>query len=58
MYHPIINCRGQAEEEDQTIILLTSLPKSYETIVTMLLVGKMILIVHEVPTALLETNNI
>jgi len=38
-------------------ILLTSLPKSYETLVTTLLVEKMTLNVDEVLTTLLETAN-
>ena len=46
------------DEEDQAIILLTSLPKSYETMMTTFLVEKTILIVDEVSTALLETKNI
>lgn len=45
-------------EEERAIILLVSLPKSFEKLLTALLVGKMTLIVNEVLTTLLETENI
>ena len=46
------------DEEDQTIILLTFLSKSYETVVTMFLVGKPMLAMDEVSTTFLKTKNI
>ena len=46
------------DEEDQTIILLTFLSKSYETVVTMFLVGKPTLAMDEVSITFLKTKNI
>ena len=36
----LLSVEIEIDEEDQAIILFTSLPKSYETLVTTLLVGK------------------
>jgi hypothetical protein len=53
----LLNVDVKIEDEDKAIMLLSSLPKSYETLVTTLLVGKSTLTVNEVSTALLETAN-
>ena len=53
----LLSLEVEIEAEDQAIILLSSLPRSYETLVTTLLVGKTTLAVDEVTTALLETEN-
>ena len=45
------------DKEHKTVILLAPIPKTYETLVSTLLVGKMMLIVYDVSTALLETTN-
>ena len=45
------------DKKDKAVILLASVPKSYETLVTTLLVGKTMLTVDEVSTALLEIAN-
>ncbi|KAL5563946.1 hypothetical protein UlMin_033693 [Ulmus minor] len=54
----LLSAEIEIDEEDQAIILLASLLKSYETLVTTLLVGKQTLTVDEVTTALLETEKI
>lgn len=54
----LLSVEIEIDEEDQAIILLASLPKSYETLVTTLLVGKQTLTVDEVTTAILETEKI
>ena len=54
----LLKIQVKINKEDQDIILLTSLPKSYEIVVTKLLVGKIKLIVDEVSTALLQIENI
>ena len=53
----LLSLEVNIEDKDQAIILLSSLPKSYETLVTMLLVGKTTMTVDEVSMALLETEN-
>ncbi|KAK2985408.1 hypothetical protein RJ640_002988 [Escallonia rubra] len=46
------------EEEDQTILLLSSLPKSYETLKTTLLIGKETLLVDDVMSALMDSSRV
>ncbi|KAK2979458.1 hypothetical protein RJ640_015087 [Escallonia rubra] len=46
------------EEEDQTILLLSSLPKSYETLKTALLIGKETLLVDDVMSALMDSSRV
>lgn len=46
------------EEEDKALVLLASLPSTFDTLVTTLLVGKDTLKVDEVTTALLETETL
>ena len=46
------------DEEDQVIILLSSLQKLYEIVVTTFFVGKTTLTMDEVSIALLEIENI
>ena len=59
MHNSVIKCREfKIEEENKAIILLASLPKSCQTLVTILLVGKIMLTVDKVSTVLLETENI
>ena len=53
----LLSLEVKIEDEDQAIILLSSRPKSYEKLVTTLLVGKTTLTVDGVSTALLETEN-
>ena len=53
----MLNLEVKIEDEDQAFILLSFLPKSYETLVTTLLVRKMTLTIDEVLTALLKTEN-
>ena len=53
----MLSLEVKIEDEDQAIILLSSRPKSYEKLVTTLLVGKTTLTVDEVSMALLETKN-
>ena len=53
----LLSVEVKIDEEDKAIILLASLSKSYETLVTTLLVGKSMLTVDEVATTLLETAN-
>ena len=54
----MLSLEVKIEDEGQAIILLSSLPKSYKTLVTTLLVGKTMLTVDEVSMALLEIENI
>ena len=54
----LLSVEVKIDKEDQVIILFASLPKSYETVVTMLLVGKTTLIVDKVSTTLLEIENV
>ena len=44
------------EEEDMTLILLNSLPKSYDNLVTTLMWGKETLKLEEITSALLSFN--
>ena len=53
----LLSVEVQIDDEYKAIILLASLPKLYETLVTTLLVGKTMLTVDEVSTAFLETTN-
>lgn len=46
------------DDEDQAMILLCLLPKSYDTLVITLLIGRTILTVDKVSTSLLETSNV
>ncbi|KAK2965407.1 hypothetical protein RJ640_001484 [Escallonia rubra] len=46
------------EEEDQAILLLSSLPKSYETLKTTLLIGKETLLVDDVMSALMDSSRV
>ncbi|KAK2974751.1 hypothetical protein RJ640_010011 [Escallonia rubra] len=46
------------EEEDQSILLLSSLPKSYETLKTTLLIGKETLLVDDVMSALMDSSRV
>ena len=52
----LLSAEVKIDEEDKAVILLAFLPKSYETFVTMLLVGKTTLTVDKVSTALLDTT--
>lgn len=54
----LLSIEIKIDKKYQTIISLAYLPKPYETVVTMLLIEKMMLIVDEVLTALLKTKNI
>ena len=54
----LLSVEVKIDKKDQVIILFASLPKSYETVVTMLLVGKTTLIVDKVSTTLLEIENV
>ena len=54
----LLSVEVKIDEEDQTIILLKPLPKSYKTVVTTLLVRMITLTVDEVSTTLLEIENI
>ena len=51
----LLSLEVEIEADDQAIILLSSLQRSYDTLVSMLLVGKMTLTVNEVTTVLFET---
>lgn len=51
------NVEVNIDKEDRAIILLAFLSKSYESLVTTLLVGKTTLTMDEVSNALLETAN-
>ena len=53
----LLSVEVKIDEEDKAVILLASLPKSYETFVTTLLVRKTTLTVDEVSIVLLETAN-
>ncbi|KAK2995032.1 hypothetical protein RJ640_021189 [Escallonia rubra] len=46
------------EEEDQEILLLSSLQKSYETLKTTLLIGKETLLVDDIMSALMESSRV
>ncbi|KAK2969111.1 hypothetical protein RJ640_028575 [Escallonia rubra] len=46
------------EEEDQTIWLLSLLPKSYETLKTMLLIGNETLLIDDVMSALMDSSRV
>ncbi|KAK2992358.1 hypothetical protein RJ640_009869 [Escallonia rubra] len=46
------------EKEDQAILLLSSLPKSYETLKTTLLIGKETLLVDDVMSALMDSSRV
>ncbi|KAK2968975.1 hypothetical protein RJ640_012429 [Escallonia rubra] len=46
------------EEEDQAILLLSSLPKSYKTLKTTLLIGKKTLLVDDVMSALMDLSRV
>ncbi|KAK2989934.1 hypothetical protein RJ640_013858 [Escallonia rubra] len=46
------------EEEDQAILLLSSLPKSYQTLKTTLLIGKETLLVDDVMSALMDSSRV
>ena len=48
----------EVDKKDPPIILLASLLKSYKRVVIILLIGKMTLVMNEVPTTFLETENI
>lgn len=54
----LLSIEIKIDKKYQTIISLAYLPKPYETVVTMLLIEKMMLIVDEVLTALLETKKL
>jgi len=47
---------GKIEDEEQALLLLASLPKSYKSIVHTMLVGKTMLKLHEVTTVLHENE--
>ena len=51
----LLSVNVRINEENKVVILLASLTKSYETLITTLLVGKITLTVDEVSTVLLET---
>ena len=53
----LLSIEVKIDEEDQIIILLAFLSKLYETVVTTLLVGKIMLTVDEVLIAFLEIEN-
>ncbi|KAK2987526.1 hypothetical protein RJ640_030195 [Escallonia rubra] len=53
-----MNINVKLEEEDQTILLLSSLPKSYETLKTTLLFGKETLLVDDVMSALMDSRRV
>ncbi|KAK2993218.1 hypothetical protein RJ640_005186 [Escallonia rubra] len=46
------------EEEDHAILLLSSLPKSYKTLKTTLLIGKETLLVDDVMSALMDSSRV
>lgn len=46
------------EDKDQVMILLCSLSKSYDTLMTTLLIWKTILTMNEASTILLKTSNV
>ena len=54
----LLGVKVQIDEEYQTIILLASLPKSFQIVVTTLLIGKTMLIMDKVSSTLLKTKNI
>ena len=54
----ILSMETKIDEEDQALLLLTSLPPSYDTLVTTLLVGKEILKLEDVKKNLLETEKV
>ncbi|KAK2990878.1 hypothetical protein RJ640_007599 [Escallonia rubra] len=53
-----MNIDVKLEEEDQAILLLSSLPKSYETLKTTLLIGKETLLVDDVMSALMDSSRV
>ena len=57
MHNLITTVKVKIDDKDKVIILLASLPKSYETLVTTLLVGKTTSTMDKVSTVLLETAN-
>ena len=54
----LLSVKIKINKENQIIILLASLPKSYEAIMTTLLIGKTMLTSGEKSMALLEIENI
>ncbi|KAK2977168.1 hypothetical protein RJ640_026679 [Escallonia rubra] len=59
MVNDILVCIDvKLEEEDQAIFLLSSLPKSYETLKTTLLVGKETLLVDDTLSALMDSSRV
>lgn len=54
----ILGMETKIDEEDQAVLLLTSLPPSYGTLVTTLLVGEETLKLEDVKTILLETEKV
>ncbi|KAK2995460.1 hypothetical protein RJ640_029674, partial [Escallonia rubra] len=53
-----ISIHVKLEEEDQAILLLSSLPKSYETLKTTLLIRKETLLVDNVMSALMDSSRV
>lgn len=54
----ILGMETKIDEEDQAVLLLTSLPPSYGTLVTTLLAGEETLKLEDVKTILLETEKV
>lgn len=54
----LLSVKDKIHEEEIDIILLVYIPKSYETLLTALLVGKMTLLMDKVLTIFLEIKNI
>ncbi|KAK2978428.1 hypothetical protein RJ640_002701 [Escallonia rubra] len=56
--NPVPKLNVKLEKEDQAILLLSSLPKSYKTLKITLLIGKVTLLVDEVMLALMNSSRV